>query len=83
MPTPKKEAKEARGEGINLSKNLEKLAGIASWFEEQEEIDIEEGLSKVKEASVLIKESRSRLQDIENEFQEIKKDIEEELEAQQ
>ncbi len=68
---------------MNLSKNLEKLAAIATWFEEQDEIDIEEGLTKVKEASGLIKESRSRLQDIENEFQEIKKDIEDDLAAQQ
>ena len=63
---------------IDLSKNLEKLAAIASWFENQKEIDVEEGLKKVKDAAALIKESKGRLKEIENEFQEIKKDIEEE-----
>ncbi len=67
-------------QSIDLSKNLDKLAKITAWFEDQNEIDIEEGLTKVKEASVLIKESRGRLQDIENEFKEIKKDIEKDLE---
>ena len=81
MPAPKKEKKD-EGE-VNLSQNLEQLARIAAWFEEQDEIDIEEGLKKVKEASGLIKESRGRLQDIENEFQEIKKTIEDELEEQE
>ncbi len=66
---------------IDLSKNLEKLAAIAGWFEHQKEIDVEEGLKKVKDAAVLIKESRGRLKEIENEFEEIKKDIEEEMES--
>ncbi|MEO5645930.1 MAG: hypothetical protein ABIO57_02575 [Candidatus Paceibacterota bacterium] len=64
---------------IDLSKNLEALSSIANWFDDQEEIDIEKGLTKVKEAASLIKASRARLQDIENEFKEIKKDIEKEL----
>ena len=74
MPASKKAEKNT--EEIDLGKNLEKLSVIAAWFDDQEEIDIEQGLSKVKEASSLIKESRSRLKDIENEFNEIKKDIE-------
>ena len=65
---------------IDLSKNLEKLSAIAGWFENQKEIDVEEGLKKVKDAAVLIKESKGRLKEIENEFEEIKKDIEEETE---
>lgn len=64
---------------VDLSKNLEKLSAIASWFETQKEIDVEEGLKKVKDAAVLIKESKSRLKEIENEFVEIKKNIEEEM----
>ena len=63
---------------INLGENLEKLAAIASWFDEQEEVDIEEGLAKVKDAAGLIKESRARLAAVENEFLEIKKEIERE-----
>ena len=65
---------------IDLSKNLEKLSAIASWFENQKEIDVEEGLKRVKDATGLIKESKSRLKEIENEFEEIKRDIEEETE---
>jgi hypothetical protein len=59
----------------NLTNNLEKLSGISSWFEEQENVDVEEGIEKVKEAASLIKTSRKRLKEIENEFKEIKKEI--------
>ncbi|MFP4022723.1 MAG: hypothetical protein ACLFNR_01005 [Candidatus Paceibacterota bacterium] len=65
----------------DLNKNLSKLSEIAEWFEDQEEVDVEEGLNKVKEAAELIKKSKNRLKEIENEFEEIKKDIEEELES--
>lgn len=59
----------------NLTKNLKQLSEITTWFDNQEEVDIEEGLKKVKQAAVLIKTSRKRLKSIENEFEEIKKDI--------
>ncbi|MBZ1348591.1 MAG: exodeoxyribonuclease VII small subunit [Candidatus Nealsonbacteria bacterium] len=60
----------------NLGDNLKKLSIITEWFEGQEEIDIEQGLKKVKEAAVLIKASKERLKAVENEFEEIiKKDI--------
>lgn len=64
----------------NLNNSLKLLAEITEWFDNQEEIDVEEGLKKVKEAAGLIKTSRERLRAIENEFEEIKKgiDIEEE-----
>jgi hypothetical protein len=65
---------------VNLSDNLKRLSNISSWFDEQKEVDVEEGLRKIKEAAVLIKESRGRLAKIENEFEEIKKDIEIEVE---
>ncbi|MDD5731795.1 MAG: exodeoxyribonuclease VII small subunit [Patescibacteria group bacterium] len=66
----------------NLNENLKKLSEITEWFENQEEVDVEEGLKKVKEAVELIKSSKARLKSIENEFEEIKKgiDIEEEIE---
>lgn len=60
---------------VNLSKNLESLKEISEWFEQQDEVDIEKGLEKVKHAATLIKESKGRLQEVENEFQEIKRDI--------
>ena len=59
----------------NLTKNLKQLSEITTWFDNQEEVDIEEGLKKVKQAAILIKISRKRLKSIENEFEEIKKDI--------
>ena len=59
----------------NLSSNLKRLSEITDWFESQEEIDIEEGLKKVKEAAALIKASKERLRTIENEFKEIKKEV--------
>ena len=60
----------------NLKKTLEKLEEISDWFDNREEVDVEEGLEKVKEAVVLIKESKERLNQIENEFEEIKKEVE-------
>jgi len=59
----------------NLSDNLKKLSEITEWFEGQEDIDVEEGLKKVKEAVVLIKASKERAKTVENEFKEIKKEI--------
>ncbi len=61
----------------SLSKSLKRLSEINSWFEEQEEIDIEEGLKKVKEAMKIIKEGKKRLKEVENGFEEIKKEAEE------
>jgi exonuclease VII small subunit len=59
----------------NLSAKLKKLGTIVSWFEDQEEIDVEKGLELVKEGAVLIKQSKEQLKEIENEFKEIKKDL--------
>lgn len=63
----------------NLSSNLKRLSEITEWFENQEEIDVEEGLKKVKEAVGLIRVSKERLKSIENEFEEIKKEIDVEV----
>jgi exonuclease VII small subunit len=59
----------------NLKDSLKKLAEIVSWFESQSELDVEKGLEYVKEGAQLIKSSRERLSEIENEFKEIKKSI--------
>lgn len=59
----------------DLNSNLKRLAEITEWFDKQEEIDVEEGLDKIKEASVLIKASKERLKAVENEFEEIKKEM--------
>jgi len=57
----------------NLKDNFQKIAEINNWFEKQDEVDIEEGLKKIKEAIKLIKVSKDRLKSIENEFEEIKR----------
>lgn len=63
---------------MNLSEALKKVQAIITWFDEQEEVDVEKGLEKIKEGTVLIKESRARLKEIENEFEVVKKDLEKE-----
>lgn len=60
----------------NLNETLKKLASIVSWFESQEDLDVEKGLEYVKAGAALIKSSRERLTEIENEFKEIKKEVE-------
>jgi exonuclease VII small subunit len=60
---------------INLNENLKKLSQIVSWFESENELDVEKGLEYVKQGAELIKSSRARLKEIENEFIEIKKQI--------
>lgn len=59
----------------NLSDTMKKLRAIAAWFDEQEEVDVEKGLEKVKEGAELIKASRARLKELENEFEEVKKKL--------
>ena len=64
-----------KGEHINLTETIKKLRTITGWFESQEEIDVEKGLEKVKEGAELIKASRERLKELENEFEEVKKKL--------
>ncbi len=59
-----------------INDQLKKLEDIAAWFDEQEEVDVEEGLKKVKEGAELIKELKGKLKEVENEFEEIKKELE-------
>jgi Asp-tRNA(Asn)/Glu-tRNA(Gln) amidotransferase C subunit len=58
-------------EKTNLSESLKKLEKIVEWFEGQEEIDVE----KVKEGAKLIKSSKERLKKVENEFEEVKREL--------
>ena len=62
-------------EKINLSQTLKKLEEITEWFNSQEEVDIEKGLEKVKEGVKLVKASRARLKEVENEFEDVKKEL--------
>jgi hypothetical protein len=61
-----------------LSNVLKKVQGIIDWFEAQEEVDIEKGLEKVKEGAQLLKVSRKRLKELENEFEVVKRELEQE-----
>jgi exodeoxyribonuclease VII small subunit len=63
---------------VNLKESLTKLNGIVEWFDEQEEVDVEVGLVKVKEGAELIKVCKKRLAEVENEFKEIQREIENE-----
>lgn len=74
--TAKKTVEKTSGEKIDLAANIKELRAIAQWFETQSEVDIEEGLVKIKEGARLIKESRVRLADLENQFEEVKKELE-------
>ncbi len=63
---------------INLKESLNKLNTIVTWFDEQEEVDVELGLVKVKEGAELIKACKKRLTEVENEFKEIQREVEKE-----
>jgi len=59
----------------NFKDQLKEISAILEWFDSQEELDIEAALEKIKKAGELIKLSKKRLGEIENEFQEIKKTV--------
>lgn len=61
---------------VSLGESLKRLEMITQWFESQDEIDVEKALEKVKEGVVLLKTSKERLKEVENEFTVIKKDLE-------
>jgi len=60
----------------SIAKDLEALEAIAAWFEHSEQVDVEEGLAKVKEGAVLAKRLKERLKEVENEFAEVRKEVE-------
>jgi translation elongation factor EF-1beta len=62
-----------------LKDSLKKIESIIDWFDKQEEIDVEAGLEKVKEGVVLIRDSKGRLKELENEFKKVKAGLEKEI----
>jgi exodeoxyribonuclease VII small subunit len=62
----------------SLGEALKKLEAITTWFEDQEEIDVEKALEKVKEGVALVKASKVRLREVENEFEIVKKELDRE-----
>ena len=65
----KKDSKE------NIARSLDELEKIVRWFDEQDRVDVQEGLAKVREGAALVKELRGHLKTVENEFRELKKDL--------
>lgn len=65
---------------INLKDSLHRLNEIVEWFEEQEEVDVEAGLEKVKEGAKLVKDCKARLAEIENEFEKVRKEADKDAE---
>ena len=62
-------------EKINLKDSLKKLNDIAVWFEGQKEVDVEAGLERLKEGAELVKVCKKRLSEIENEFEQIQREV--------
>lgn len=67
----------AAKETKDFKHHLEEIAQILEWFDSREELDVEEALKKIKSAAALIKASKKRLVEIENEFEVLKKEVEE------
>jgi predicted nucleic acid-binding Zn-ribbon protein len=66
----------AKKQQSEFKHHLEEIAEILEWFDAQEELDVEQALEKISKASGLIKASKKRLSELENEFTEIKKEVE-------
>lgn len=61
---------------FDFAQAMKKLESINQWFGEQE-IDLEQGLDKLREGKDLIVACRQRLQAVENEFSQIKDELSE------
>jgi exodeoxyribonuclease VII small subunit len=61
----------------DFTESVYKLEEINTWFQ-NEDIDLDEGLYKLKAGKELIKKCRTRLKEVENEFIKIKREFAEE-----
>ena len=59
----------------SIGQSLDRLEKLVSWFDEQEQVQVEEGLAKAREGAALVKELRARLKEVENEFKEVRKEL--------
>ena len=66
----------------DFTQSVNKLEEINTWFQ-NEDIDLDEGLYKLKAGKELIKKCRTRLKEVENEFIKIKKEFVEEAQEQE
>ena len=67
---------------FDFTESVNKLEEINTWFQ-NEDIDLDEGLYKLKAGKELIKKCRTRLKEVENEFIKIKKEFAEEAQEQE
>jgi exodeoxyribonuclease VII small subunit len=61
-------------EPSEFTRNFKRLEEIVQQFE-REEVDLEEGLNLYKEAAKLVKKLKKRLSLIENEIEEVQKEM--------
>jgi len=59
---------------FDFAGSIKQLEEINAWFQ-NEDLDLDEGLRKLKTGKDLIKKCRSRLSEVENEFVDIKKEF--------
>src|SRR4051812_44651112 len=59
---------------FDFTASISKLEEINSWFQ-NEDLNLDEGLEKLKEGKELIKRCRTRLKEVENEFVKIKSEF--------
>jgi exodeoxyribonuclease VII small subunit len=59
---------------FDFAASIAKLEEINAWFQ-NEDLDLDEGLEKLKTGKDLIKKCRARLREVENEFIDIKKEF--------
>lgn len=60
-------------EKFNFTKAYEEIEKINEWFQ-SEDIDLDEALRKYKRGMELIKKCKDKLREIENKFEEIRKE---------
>lgn len=60
----------------SIKTSMNKLDDIVAWFEEQDDVDVEEGLKKVEAGSVLVRDLKGRLKKVENKFEDLKQEME-------
>ena len=65
----------AKKDKVDFKKSIDELEEINEWFS-SEDIDLEEGLEKLKKGKELILACQKRLNDVETEFVNIKEELE-------
>jgi exonuclease VII small subunit len=58
-----------------LAESLKELESIVTWFDDQEKFDLEIALTKIQQGAELITTLKEQLKSVENQFKEVKKQI--------